>query len=285
MNGVNLMQTPANNQMGMVEESRQLSEIKGKIFLAKQFPRDENLARERILSECKRTALAEAAVYTYQRGTSEVKGPSIRLAEVVARHWGNFDSGVVELEQRNGESTVKTYAWDLESNYRDEKIFTVKHLRDTKKGTYELKDSRDIYERVANDAARRKRACILAVIPGYIFDEAMEICEATLKENVLKGGSIEEVRANTLKAFQQLKADITEEHICTIVGKNEFDKISAEDITKLRHLYTAINDGFVKIDVAFGFESEELPALDEDKELDDLNAELGIKQAEKEGDN
>ena len=102
---------------------------------------------KRILNECQRPALAEAAVYSYSRGNSEVRGASIRLAEVVARNWGNFDSGVVELEQRNGESTIKTYAWDLESNYRDEKIFTVKHLRDTKKGTYALTDELPMTQR------------------------------------------------------------------------------------------------------------------------------------------
>ena len=81
--------------------------------MAKQFPRDEQKAIDRILMECKRPQLAESAEYVFNRGQSEVKGASIRLAEVIARHWGNFECGVVELEQRDGESTVKAYALSL----------------------------------------------------------------------------------------------------------------------------------------------------------------------------
>ena len=42
------------NTLGMNEiESRQLAEMKSKIFLAKQFPRDEEKALKRILNACK----------------------------------------------------------------------------------------------------------------------------------------------------------------------------------------------------------------------------------------
>ena len=41
-----------------------------------------------------------------------------------------------------------------------------------------------------------------------------------------------------------------------------------------RQLYNAIKDGFVKVSVAFGEETEELPTLEEDKELEQLNAEI-----------
>lgn len=272
----NLMNTPTNNQLGMVEESRALSEIKGKIFLAKQFPRNEQVAIDRILAACENVKVAENAAYVYGRGDSEVKGASIRLAEVVAQYWGNLDSGVVELEQRKGESTVKAYAWDLESNCRDEKIFTVKHERSTKKGNYALTDPRDIYEAVANSAARRKRACILAVIPSYIFDLALDKCEATLNAAVKGNATIEETRENIFNAFVTLKPDITREALAAVVNK-EFDKIDTKDIVKLRHLYTAVTDGFVKIDVALKLEDEDAPTLAEDGELDAINKKLGTK--------
>lgn len=270
-----LMEQANPKHIGMADvESRQLSEIKGKIFMAKQFPRNEEDAINRILRECKSTRLAETAEYIYSRGTSEVKGASIRLAEVVARHWGNIDCGVVEMEQRDGESTAKAYAWDLESNYRDEKIFTVSHMRDTKKGSYKLTDGRDIYEKVANDGARRKRACILAVIPGYVFDMAMEECENTLKASVTKNEDISVTREKMFSAFQSIKEDITKEQLAEKVGKDDFEKLSVQDIVKLRNLFNAIKDGFVKPSIAFGEESEELPTLEEDKELQELNKEI-----------
>ncbi|WP_256204362.1 hypothetical protein [Planococcus faecalis] len=38
------------------------------------------------------------------------------------------------MEQRNGESIALAYAWDLETNTRQEKVFTVKHSIKTKTG-------------------------------------------------------------------------------------------------------------------------------------------------------
>ena len=267
---MNFLAEQKNHQLGVADiESRQLSEIKGKIFIAKQFPRDEEKAIEAILKECRSKRLAESAEYVFSRGTSEVKGASIRLAEVVARHWGNFDCGITELEQRDGESTVKAYAWDLESNYRDEKIFTVSHIRETKKGSYKLNDSRDIYEKVANDGARRKRACILAVIPGYIFDMALEACEKTLKSG--EGEDIAVSREKMFNSFKTLKEDITKEQLAEKVGKTDFDTLDIHDLIKLRNLGNAIKDGYVKVSIAFGEETEDMPIMEEDKELKDLN--------------
>ena len=119
-------------------------------------------------------------MYEYPRGGTKVTGPSIRLAEAMAQNWGNLDYGIIELEQKNGESQVMAYAWDLETNTRQTKIFSVPHIRSTKKGNVTLTDPRDIYELVANQGARRVRACILGVIPGDVIDSALVQCNATL---------------------------------------------------------------------------------------------------------
>ena len=57
------------------------------------------------------------------------------------------------------------------------------HVRYSKKGKQILTDPRDIYEVVANNGARRLRACILGVIPGDVIEAAMEQCSITLKAN------------------------------------------------------------------------------------------------------
>ena len=123
--------------------ARQMQEVKGMVFMAKQYPREENYALQRILKACERKSLAEQAVYEYPRGGTKVSGPSIRLAEAIAQNWGNIDFGIIELEQNQGESTVMAYAWDLETNTRQTKIFSVPHRRASKKGSYRLTDPRD----------------------------------------------------------------------------------------------------------------------------------------------
>jgi hypothetical protein len=165
-----------------IAQQREIAEVQAAMIVARSSPRDEKVAQDRILMACTRPALAEKAMYAYSRGGTEVTGPSIRLAEVLAQNWGNFDFGIRELEQRDGESTVEAYAWDMETNVRQRKVFQVPHLRYTKaKGNVTLSDPRDIYEMVANQGARRLRACILGVIPGDVQEAAVQQCEATLK--------------------------------------------------------------------------------------------------------
>lgn len=260
------------NQQGVVaqyQESKELSEIKGKMYLARQFPRDPDYSLQCALRECDRKELAEAAQYEFPKGDSVVKGPSIRLVEVLARHWGNITSGVDEIESKDGETTIKSYAWDLETNVSDSKTFTVKHERSTKRGTYKLTDERDIYEMVANKGARRKRACLLSVLPGWYVDAAVNACEETLKRSLTEGKTMEEVISNVVSAFAEF--DITPEQIEQKMGK-EVANLSKNDVVKLRHLYSAIKDGFVKPCDAFGIASESDKAVPSESEADALDA-------------
>lgn len=164
---------------------REVAEVQAAMVIAKKFPRNQAEAMDRILTACTREGLAHASLYQYARGGNDITGPSIRLAEVLAREWGNIVCGVTELIRYAGVSECLAYAWDLETNFRDEKRFQVKHWRDTKAGGYQIKEERDIYELIANMGARRKRACLLAVIPGDVQDAAVNQCELTLKTKVV----------------------------------------------------------------------------------------------------
>ena len=135
---------PARNTQTEMMISRQAQEVQAAMVIAKRFPRDEVEAYNRIMRACQRKKLAETAMYEYPRGGTKVTGPSIRLAEAMAQNWGNLDFGILELEQKNGESQVMAYAWDLETNTRQTKVFSVPHVRGTKKGNVPLTDPRDI---------------------------------------------------------------------------------------------------------------------------------------------
>ena len=259
-----------------VEESASIAEIQAKMILARNFPRNIESAVNAILFECKNKELAKCATYEFPRGDSVVKGPSIRLVECVARYWGNVVSGVKEVATSpdGKRATVKAFCWDLETNFSDEKIFEVEYKRTTKNGSYALTDPRDKYEMLANMGARRKRACMQAIIPQYIIDMAVEACQATLEESVKKeqgSKSPEEVRANMLAAFRELAEWITEEDLGGVCGK-DFDKLGTKDIVKLRNLYNAIKDGFVKPEAAFGKEEKKIIGDESDAaKLDEAN--------------
>ena len=216
------------------------------MVVAKKFPRDEAAAMNRILKSCQRTTLAESAMYSYPRGGQEVTGPSIRLAECLAQNWGNIEFGYTELERKQGESTIEAYAWDLETNTRQNKVFTVKHQRDKKGGSQELTESRDIYELIANQASRRVRSCVLAIIPGDVIDAAIQQCEITLKGGAMNnGGSLDELITDMILHFANY--GVTEEMLSAYVGKS-IEAFNEKDIVKLRKVYTSLKDGIVGSD-------------------------------------
>lgn len=278
--------TTSAGAMVTVEEGANIAEIQAKMILARNFPRDLERCMANIIFECKNKKLAEKAMYEFPRGDSVVRGPSIRLVECVARHFGNILSGVKEISTSadGRKATVKSFCWDLESNFADEKIFEVEYTRTVKKGgiptTYPITDPRDRYEMLANMGARRKRACVQAIIPTYIIDEAMEVCQETL-ENAIKNEnaqkSIEEIRANMLEAFKGMVDWITEADFETVCGK-PFDSLNTKDIVKLRNLYNAAKDGYVKLEAAF--KKEEAKKLGDEKDaeaLAEVNELLGGK--------
>jgi hypothetical protein len=228
--------------MAKASQSREMAEVQSQIFLAKQYPRNEYQSEMKILNACKRKSLAETALYQYPRGSTTVTGPSIRLAETIAQYWGNINFGIKELEQKNGESTVVAYAWDMETNTRQEKVFQVKHERYANGKMQKLTQPRDIYELVANNGARRLRACILGIIPGDIVDNAVAQCETTLR-NAYE----EPLKDRLVKMLQWFKQSfgITQEMIEGRLGHN-VDSFTEHDFVQLRSIAQSLKDGMAK---------------------------------------
>lgn len=259
----------------MAQASREMEEVKGQIFMAKQFPRNTMQAEARILDACKRKSLAESAIYRYPRGKQMVSGPSIRLAEVVAQNWGNISFGIKELKQENGESEVMAYAWDLETNVRQEKIFTVKHERSTKQGSYMLNDSRDIYELIANNGARRLRSCILAIIPGDIIDNAVLECEKTLANQ--NDRPLADRLKEALKIFKE-NYDVTQDMIEARFGY-KVSGFTERNLIDLGGIYRSLKDGMSKVEDWFERPNHAEKAEKEDK--NELEKEFEAKKESK----
>jgi len=227
----------AHNALAESSQQREIAEVQAAMVIAKRFPRDPVAAMDRILTACTRPGLAEGALYTYARGGSDITAPSIRLAEVAAQAWGNIQFGIRELEQRSGESTVEAYAWDIETNTRQVKVFQVAHLRYTKNGSRALTDPRDIYEVTANQGARRLRACILGVIPGDVIEAAVSQCEKTLKTSADTGSEAVKKMLTAFEAFQVTKAQIEKRIQCRI------EAIRPAQMVHLKKIYASLRDG------------------------------------------
>jgi hypothetical protein len=251
--------------------TRQAQEVQAAMIVARRFPRNEERAIARITQSCKRQLLAESSQYEYTKGGTVITGPSIRLAEVLAQHWGNLDYGVVELDRKFGESTAMSYCWDLETNVRQTKVFTVRHARDVGGSRKPITSERDIYEHVANYGARRLRACILGIIPGDVQQLAMDECDKTI------AGKNSEPRIDRVRkmivAFAEIgiSAEMIEAKLC-----HKTEAITDRQLISLRKIYTAIRDGVATPADHFKLPSSD--AVQAGESIDDLKKQIAPKQ-------
>jgi hypothetical protein len=233
------LETVRSSAATAIEFSRAAQEVIASIKAAKADPRATISAHRRIVESCKRYSLAEQAMYAYPRGGETVRGASIRLAEVLAQNWGNIDSGIVELERQPGASVLMAYCTDLEANYKKRIVFTVPHMRDTKKGLIPLKTDRDIYENNANMGARRLRNCILAIIPGDVVESAVQQCYKTLEQGDGSKPLVQRLR-ELADAFEKIGVpqSLLEERL-----GHPLDKSIPAEIADLRTVYISLRDG------------------------------------------
>ncbi len=235
----------AGNSIGAIAQSdqqRAVAEVQAKLLMAQQFPRDEIVATDKILNAFTRPKLAEQAKYQYIRGVSDIEGPSIRSAETIAQLWGNIEFGFREISRGKDfdgvtYSEVEAFAFDLQSRTRRSIQFRVRHWRDTRKGGYAISDERDVYELTANQAQRRVRSCILAVIPGDVVDAAMQQAELTLHA---KADMSPEAQQKLIEAFSVF--GVTKEQIEKRIQRR-LDAIQPAQVVSLKKVYASLRDG------------------------------------------
>ena len=248
-NGINAPMNNINQGTIAIEASRAIAEAQGKLIIAKNFPRDEVQAYARAMEACQRPAMAEKAFYSFPRGKQTVEGPTIRFAEELARCWGNVDYGIKELSQDDGKSEMQAYAWDLETNTQSVQNFTNPHQREAFGKMQTLTSQRDIYENNANMATRRLRSRILAVLPSWFVDGAINECKKTL------AGQNETPLIDRVKnmVVQFAKIGVTQEQIERRL-KRKIDTMTAEDFVEYIGIFNALKNGESK--VADWFEAE-----------------------------
>jgi hypothetical protein len=241
-----------------IEQERAIQEIKAQVILARHFPRDILKARDMILAECRRPRFADLALYQYPRGKKKnkagqwvaniVSGPSIRLAEVMARSFTNMKFGIRVMSRRDNTSDVQAHAWDMESNVIETRDFIVKHERKSGDNIVKLVDDRDIYEMEANQGARRMRACILAMIPKDIQDEAEDEVNKTMMNNLAGEKGVDRIK-KMLEKFADL--DIDQVMIEKKFGY-KLKSLTLENWAELGRIYNSLKDGIGRADDYFG---------------------------------
>lgn len=228
---------PDNDAMVATLSAREVAKVQTGMMMARRFPRDEVASMDRILQACTRPTLAEGALYEYARGGSDIRGPSIRLAECLAGYWGHIDCGWRVVEERPGATKIETYANDLQTGANWSITFDVVHERVARGSKQAISDPRDIYEHCANAASRRLRACILRVIPGDVVEAAVRQCERTLHTKV---EVTPQLIADMLGQFAEI--GVTKPQIEKRIQRR-VDAMTPGMMVQLRKIFTSLRDG------------------------------------------
>ena len=228
-------------QATAVEQSRAVAEVHGAIVVAQQVPRDIKRAVGDMQRSCRQKSLAEKAFFRYSRGGGQISGPSVQLARELARCFGNMQYGLTELRRDDdyGQSEMQAWAWDVQTNTRSSTTFIVQHVRDTREGSKQLTEQRDIYENNANNGARRLREMIFAILPGWFTEDAVAACYLTL-EGGDEEGSLDERITKMASGFAKLGVTIPQ--IEQKLGAPR-EKWTPYDLAQLTVIYRSLQRG------------------------------------------
>ncbi|TDA25886.1 MAG: hypothetical protein DSO01_06675 [Archaeoglobi archaeon] len=230
------------------EQARAEMEVKSQIMLARKFPRNETMIRDKILQACKRRTFAQKALYSYPRGGTQIIGPSINLAKELARLWGNLIYGMMIVEDTDETRTIRGLAWDLETNTREFDDISFKKLVQRKGQGWIVPDERDLRELTNRHGSILKRNAILNLLPADLIQEAVETCQKALSK----------VRPEAiLKAFESLNVD--KKTLEAYLG-HPIEETNENERAQLQGIYNAIKDGQVKPEEIFntGNKNQEL---------------------------
>lgn len=218
-------------------------EIQSAIIVARNFPRNEDAAFQKLMKACQRSSFAEDAAYSFPRGGQAVEGPSINLAREAARVWGNVRHGVEVIRDDEHSRQIRAFAWDMETNTKvtaedDFRKLIQRKNKSTGKTEWVAPDERDLRELTNRRGAIIKRNCILEVLPKDLVEDAMNMAKQTLKAGAERDP--EGARKKIILAFSEL--NITPEMIEHKLG-HPLSQCSPKEIADLRTIYKSIADG------------------------------------------
>lgn len=236
------------------------AEIDMQVATAHQYPRNREVAiHEAIEMATMDQETAEACLYSLPRDNKAIKGPSIRLAEILAYCWGNLHAATRITGNDGSFVTAQGVAWDLEKGVKISS--EVKRSIKTKYGkTY----SQDMQAVTANAAASiALRNSILRLIPGGAWKR---VYDAAAKAAV---GDAKSMHAKAYKLLERLqKMGLMQDKVLAHFGVEKPDQLTAEHIETLIGIGTAIKDGAVSVEHALTGE------LDLPGDSDALNKEI-----------
>lgn len=213
------------------------AELDTQIMTARQYPRSlKNVMNNIYTLATLDEETATECVYAVRRGGKPLRGPSIRLAEVISSQWGNCRDGaqVVSIDRANKLIVAEGFFHDLETN-RGTKTQVQRRISDK----YGKLFSDDMIAVTGNAAcAIARRNAILAGIPKGIWRKAFDACEQIIRGDA---STMVEKRDRALLALSHF--NVAPEQIFALMDVGGIDDLTLDDIATLRVIYMSLKNG------------------------------------------
>lgn len=207
--------------------------------IAVQRPRSLAEVDKRVQEEAR--LLGEQAYYGWGAGKDKIEGPTIKLAMVLARNWGNAAVDSLPVQETAD-------AWIFSSAFIDlETGFTLtRQFRQAKTsvvaGRYD--DARKDDMRFQNGQSRSARNVVVNALPVWLVDKAVATAKAGVRagiEQYIKQHSIEDARKAILKALA--KETVKEDRVLAKMRRQAVGGLTIDDLVVLRGDVAALQDG------------------------------------------
>lgn len=213
------------------------AELDAQIVTARTYPRSVRMAMDNIITYA--TLDEETAVeciYALKRSGKPIRGPSIRLAEILVNQWGNCraQAMVVDTDRINKIITAEGIFHDLQTNSAT-RVRVQRRISD-KNGRLFSDDMIVVTGNAACSIA--KRNAVLAGIPKGVWRKALQACEEVIRGNVK---TMSEQRDRALSALAHF--GLSHDQVFALMEVGGLEDLTLDDISTLRVIYTSLKNG------------------------------------------
>ena len=239
--------------------------IDSAIATARQFPRDLKSASDDIMSLATLDEQTAAEMmYALPRGNKPIRGPSVRLAEIIMQCWGNnrVTAQVLEIDRANKIVTAEGTFHDLQTNAAIKAVVN-RRISDKYGRIY----SDDMIVTTGNAAcAIARRNATLVGVPKAVWRRAYEAAERRIAGDIK---TLATRREAAVKAFAQY--GVKPEQIFGAIGVKAIEDITLDHMPTLIGMYQTLRSGEETVETMFdprrggkSFEAVENPLKDDD---------------------
>lgn len=233
----------AGNQSLAVNLAR--AEIDQQIATARAMPRSLKHAVDNILTLATLDAeSAEECVYALPRGGKPIKGPSVRLAEIIASQWGNCRVGarVVHVDRFEKFVEAEGVFHDLETNTAT--TARVRRRISDKNGRVFNDDMIVVTGNAA--CAIAKRNAILGAVPKAVWRKSYQAVESVIAGDVK---TLVERREKAMKAFAAF--GVKPDQVLAAIAVAGLEEIGIDHLTTLMGMHSALKSGEATVEEMF----------------------------------